>query len=45
MSERLREAGADGHIEDNPTLFEILEEQAQLERRIAELIREACKAA
>jgi transcription elongation factor GreA len=37
MSERLREARVDGHIEDNPILFEILEEQAQLERRIATL--------
>jgi transcription elongation factor GreA len=37
MSERLREARADGPIEDNPTLFEILEEQAQLEGRIGTL--------
>jgi transcription elongation factor GreA len=35
MSERLREARADGHLEDNPALFHVLEEQAQLERRIA----------
>jgi transcription elongation factor GreA len=35
MSERLREARADGHLEDNPALFDVLEEQAQLERRIA----------
>jgi transcription elongation factor GreA len=37
MSERLREARADGHLEDNPALFELLGEQAQLERRIATL--------
>jgi transcription elongation factor GreA len=37
MSERLREARADGHLDDNPALFDVLEEQAQLERRIATL--------
>lgn len=37
MSERLLEARADGHLEDNPALFDVLEEQAQLERRIATL--------
>jgi transcription elongation factor GreA len=37
MSEQLREARADGHLEDNPALFDVLEEQAQLERRIATL--------
>jgi transcription elongation factor GreA len=37
MSERLRDARADGHLEDNPALFDLLEEQAQLERRIATL--------
>jgi transcription elongation factor GreA len=37
MSERLREARADGHLEDNPAFFDVLEEQAQLERRIATL--------
>ena len=37
MGERLREARADGHLDDNPALFEVLEEQAQLERRIAVL--------
>jgi transcription elongation factor GreA len=37
MSERLREARADAHLEDNPVLFDVLEEQAQLERRIATL--------
>jgi transcription elongation factor GreA len=37
MSERLREARADGHFGDNPALFDLLEEQAQLERRIATL--------
>jgi transcription elongation factor GreA len=35
MSERLREARADGHPDDNPGLFDAFEEQAQLERRIA----------
>jgi transcription elongation factor GreA len=37
MSDRLREARTDGHLEDNPALFDLLEEQAQLERRIATL--------
>jgi transcription elongation factor GreA len=37
MSARLREARADGHLEDNPALFDVVEEQAQLERRIATL--------
>jgi transcription elongation factor GreA len=37
MSERLREARADGHLENNPVLFDVLEEQAQLERRITTL--------
>jgi transcription elongation factor GreA len=37
MSERLLEARADGHLENNPALFDVLEEQAQLERRIATL--------
>jgi transcription elongation factor GreA len=37
MSERLREARADGYLEDNLALFDLLEEQAQLERRIATL--------
>jgi transcription elongation factor GreA len=35
MSERLREARADGDLEDNRALFDVLEEQAQLEGRIA----------
>jgi transcription elongation factor GreA len=35
MSARLREARADGHLDDNPALFEALEEQAQIEHRIA----------
>ncbi len=35
--ERLREARADGHLDDNPGLLDALEEQAQLERRIAAL--------
>ena len=37
MIERLREARADGDLADNPALYEILEEQAQLEQRIAHL--------
>ena len=37
MRERLWEARADGHFEDNPALFDVLEEQLQLERRIATL--------
>ena len=36
-SDRLREARDDGHLEDNPALVDVLEEQAQLERRIATL--------
>ena len=43
MSDRLQEARADGHLEDNPALFDLLEEQAGLERRIVTL--EACLAA
>ena len=35
IAERLQEARADGHLNDNPALFDALEEQAQLERRIA----------
>jgi transcription elongation factor GreA len=34
MSERLREARQDGHLANNPALYELLEEQARLERRI-----------
>jgi transcription elongation factor GreA len=37
MSERLREAREDGHLADNPPLYDVLVEQAQLERRIATL--------
>ena len=37
MRERLGEARADGHLEDNPALFDLLEDQTQLERRIATL--------
>jgi transcription elongation factor GreA len=37
MSERIRETRADGDLEDNPALIDVLEEQAQLERRIAAL--------
>ena len=37
VRERLREARADGHIGDNPALFDVFEEQALLERRIAVL--------
>ena len=35
MSEQLREAREDGPLANNPALYELLEEQAQLERRIA----------
>jgi transcription elongation factor GreA len=34
MTERLREARQDGHLVDNPALYDLLEEQARLERRI-----------
>ncbi|MDQ3867819.1 MAG: GreA/GreB family elongation factor [Actinomycetota bacterium] len=37
IKERLQEARADGHLDDNPALFDALEEQVQLERRIAVL--------
>jgi transcription elongation factor GreA len=35
MSERLREAREDGHLANNPALYDLLEEQVQLEQRIA----------
>ena len=37
ISERLQEARDDGHLDDNPALFDALREQADLERRIATL--------
>jgi transcription elongation factor GreA len=37
LSERLRDARQDGHLADNPSLFDLLEEQAQLDQRIAVL--------
>jgi transcription elongation factor GreA len=37
LIDRVREARADGDLTDNPALYEALEEQAQLEHRIAEL--------
>jgi transcription elongation factor GreA len=37
LSELLREARGGGDLDDNPTLVELLDEQAQLERRIATL--------
>jgi len=37
MSERVRDARLDGHIADNPALLELLEEQLELESRIASL--------
>jgi transcription elongation factor GreA len=37
LGERLREARQDGDLADNPALHDLLEEQAQLERRIAQL--------
>jgi transcription elongation factor GreA len=42
--ERLRDARDNGHLEDNPTLYEVLEEQAQLEQRIAHLKRQLATA-
>jgi transcription elongation factor GreA len=35
MSERLRDARHDGPLANNPALYDLLEEQVQLERRIA----------
>ena len=35
LADRLREARQDGHLDDNPALYDLFEEQAQLERRIA----------
>jgi hypothetical protein len=35
LSERLRDARQDGHLADNPRLFDLLEEQARLDHRIA----------
>lgn len=37
MIERLRDARDNGNLDDNPTLYEVLAEQAQLEQRIAHL--------
>jgi transcription elongation factor GreA len=37
LRERLRDARQDGHLADNPPLFDLLEEQAQLDLRIAVL--------
>lgn len=37
LSSLLREARSDGSLEDNPTLVDLLEEHAHLERRIAML--------
>jgi transcription elongation factor GreA len=37
LSERLRDARRDGDVADNPVLQDLLEEQVQLERRIATL--------
>ena len=37
VSERLWKARGDGQLDDNPGLFDVLEEQAQLEQRIATL--------
>jgi transcription elongation factor GreA len=34
MSERLREARQDGHLANNPELYDLLEEQVRLERKI-----------
>jgi transcription elongation factor GreA len=35
MSEKLREAREDGHLANNPALYDLLEEQVRLEHRIA----------
>lgn len=35
MREQLREAREDGHLANNPALYDLLEEQVQLEQRIA----------
>ena len=37
LTDRLREARDDGDLADNPALYDLLEEQAQLEHRIAQL--------
>ena len=37
LGELLREARSDGSVDDNPTLLDLLDEQAQLEQRIATL--------
>ena len=37
MLQRLRDARDDGDLGDNPALYEVLEEQAQLDHRIAHL--------
>ena len=37
LAERLRDARMDGDVADNPALLDVLEEHAQLERRIAVL--------
>jgi transcription elongation factor GreA len=44
MIERLRQARGDGNLDDNPTLYDVLEEQAQLEQRIAHLGRQLAAA-
>jgi transcription elongation factor GreA len=35
LAERLSDARRDGHLDDNPALYDLFEEQARLERRIA----------
>ena len=37
LSELLRDARRDGHVDDNPTLVDLLDERARLELRIATL--------
>jgi transcription elongation factor GreA len=44
LSDRLREARQDGGLDDNPALVDLLEEQAQLERRIAVLEAQLARA-
>ena len=44
LSELLRSARGDGDLDDNPTLIELLDEQGQLEQRIAKLASELAAA-
>ena len=44
MGERVREAREDGHLANNPALYDLLEEQVGLERRIAILEEQLAQA-